>query len=76
MMSDARASIPEIEKHLTFLKKTADQYPTALNVPEFETLAKQDYKRRVANIDYWYFIQHADQHNFVVRILFNSTIDR
>jgi HEPN domain-containing protein len=70
MMRDPRASIREIEKHLTFLKKTADQHSTALNVPQFETLAKQDYKSRVANIDYWHFIQHADQHYFVARILF------
>lgn len=70
MMSDPRASIHEIEKHLTFFKNTADQHPTSLNVPEFESVAKQDYKSRVANIDYWYFIQHADQHYFVARILF------
>jgi HEPN domain-containing protein len=69
-MSDLRASIHEIEKHLTFLKEIADRHPTALNVPEFETLAKQDYKSRVAKIDYWNFIQHADQHYFVARILF------
>jgi len=74
MMSDPRASIHEIEKHLTFLKKTVDQDPSALNVPEFETLTKQDYKSEVAKISYWFFIQHADQHYFVARILFMQQV--
>jgi len=69
-MNDPRASIREIEKHLTFLKDTADNYPSTVNVPKLEKLDKQDYKSRISKIDYWYFIQHADQHYFVARILF------
>jgi HEPN domain-containing protein len=69
-MADPRATITEIEKHLMFLKETADHHPDALNVPAFEAVANRDYKSRVAQIDYWRFIQHADQHYFVARILF------
>src|ERR1051326_3202056 len=46
MTQDPRASIREIERHLTFLRETANRHPGTVNAPKFEKLAKQDYKSR------------------------------
>jgi hypothetical protein len=73
VMSNSRAKISEIEKFILFSKSAVDRSPGALNLPQFEK--RSDYKNEIAKIDYWHYIQSADYHYFVSRVLFMHRID-
>lgn len=69
-MNNPLATIAAIERYILFSKEAVDNNPEAMNLPQFEKIEKQDYKNEVIKIDYSEYIDSADYHYFVSRVLF------
>jgi len=67
-MSNLDERISEIEEYILFSKQAADE--GVHNLPTTEKINKQLYNESVNDVDYWRFVEAADQHYFVSRILF------
>ena len=67
-MSEFETTISTVEEYIEHLIKAAEI--GAGNVPLLEELDKKEYKAAVEKIDYWRYIQSADYHYFVSRLLF------
>ncbi len=67
-MSYLPITVEKIEEYILFSKKAVDQYPLAINLPRTETNA--NYKQDISQTEAWQYIQSADYHYFVSRILF------
>jgi HEPN domain-containing protein len=69
-MSDLTVLITEIGDYILKNKRATDADSSAMNLPQFERVAKADYDKRVSEIGFWYYVQHGDYHYFVARTLF------
>jgi HEPN domain-containing protein len=61
-------TIESIEEYLDGLKTSIKR--GSGNVPVVETIDNKTYKSEVSNADYWRYIQSADYHYFISRVLF------
>lgn len=61
-------TIESIEEYLEFLKKAAKE--GIGNVPKLDKRTKNEYRDALNKIEYWQFVQSADYHYFISRILF------
>jgi len=67
-MSEKHPSIESVEKYITHLQESSEI--GAGNLPLFEELPDDEYREIVDSLDYWRFVQSADHHYFISRILF------
>lgn len=68
MMAHIGPTVEELEKSLNFLIEVEKKNKHA-NVPQLENLSPADYEIAIKNVDYWRFVQSADQHYFMARVL-------
>ena len=67
-MAQIGPSIEDVEKSLNFLIEVERKDKRA-NVPLLESVSEIDYQVAIKKTDYWRFIQSADQHYFMARVL-------
>lgn len=66
-MNTFNQTLDSIEKYLDFLKEAAKE--GAGNVPVLNKRTKNEYQEALENVEYWNFVQSADYHYFISRIL-------
>jgi HEPN domain-containing protein len=68
VMAHIGPNIKEVEENLKFLIEIERKDKNA-NVPLLENVSGEDYKNAIKKVDYWRFMQSADQHYFMARVL-------